>query len=114
MFTGARSSKWLWTADRTAWSQGHVAVQPAVELRRGRRFGIGALPAIADDILVLPILSIFVLSLTAGRAEIALFGLSTAAHTGRIMWVVDTSKVASHLTTTAWDTCLVYALVLLL
>lgn len=72
-----------------------------------------SLAAIADDILVFAVLSILRLPLAAGCAEVAFLGFSAAAHAGRIMGIVDTPKIASHLATTARNACLVYALVLL-
>lgn len=75
---------------------------------------MGALPTIADDVLILAVLSILRLSFPAGRAEVALFRLSAAAHARGIMWVIDATKVAPNLATTARDACLVDALVLLL
>lgn len=71
-----------------------------------------ALPAVSNDVLVRVATIVVRLALTARGTEETLFALSSTAHTGRIMRVVNTAKVASDLAATARDAGLVDSLML--
>lgn len=71
-----------------------------------------ALPAVPNDVLVRVASIVVRLALTARGTKETLFALSSTAHAGRIVRVVDTAKVASYLTATAGDAGLIDSLML--
>lgn len=74
--------------------------------------GLQSFPAVADDVLILPLVLVVGLPLAAGGTEVAVLGLAAAADTWRVVGVVDAAKIAADLAATARDTCLVDPLML--
>lgn len=70
------------------------------------------LPAIADDIFVGVAVLLVGLSLAPSGTEEALLALATAAHTRRVVGVINAAEVASHLAAATWNARLVDALML--
>lgn len=106
-------AKWLSSARRAAWGQGHVAVCAAIDEGLGATAGLNSLATVADDILVnIAAFAVVGLALSAGCAEEALLAFTTATNTRRIVRVVDTTQVASDLTAATGDTGLIDTLVL--
>lgn len=120
---GAGTAQGLVAADAATGGQGLVAVDAAVDGWRGAGVGVGPLAAVADDVGILVadgggggvvvVGVVVVLALAAGRAKVALLGLSAAAHARRLVWVVDAAEVAPDLAAAAGDAGLVDTLVLL-
>ena len=68
--------------------------------------------AIADQVFILVIFAILVLTLTAGCTKEALLALATAAHARRVMGIINTTKVTSNLSPTAGNASLVNSFML--
>lgn len=106
-------AKWLSSACRATWGQGHIAVGAAIDEGRGATAGLNSLATVADDILVnIAAFAVVGLALSAGCAEEALLAFTAATNTRRIVRVVDTTQVASDLTAATGDTGLIDTLVL--
>lgn len=108
---GARTPQWLGPPPRTARRQRCLAVA-AFGLNGRAPAGMQALPAIAYNVVIGVAVLAVRLALPPRGTEVAFFALAAAAHTGRIVGVVDAAQVASDLAATARDASLVDALVL--
>jgi hypothetical protein len=111
--TTIRTAQWLGLTVRTSWGQRNIAIRSAFDERRWRAaVGIQSFTAVSNDVFIL-IAAIFVcFALATGSAEEALFAFAAAAHTWRIVRVVDTAKIASYFAPTTGDASLVDTLVL--
>jgi hypothetical protein len=112
-----RSAKRFLAALRASGSQGDAAVVTVIELRR-RLVGTETFAAIPDDVFVSLLLdvvvvdAVFRLTLATRSTKETFLTFAAAANARRIMRVVDASEIAPNLSATAWNACLVDALVL--
>lgn len=117
MLAGPWASQRLVAADTSTGGQRLVAVNAAVDDRRRAGVRVWPLAAISNDVGILVAgglvgLVLVVFALATGRAEVALLGLSAAAHTRRVVWIVDAAKITANLAATAGDAGLVHTFVL--